>query len=410
MHFKEAIGIAFDTLRAHKLRSFLTLLGVIISVCTLVAVIALVQGVNLYVATKIGRLGLNTFSLNQFSLHDMTDRQRFARAVHRNPPLRMTDYDYLRHSATIPIAIAASVANNSGTLKAQGQEMDDVSVRGVTPSDLVMESFHVAQGRFIGHFDEQHRTQVAFIGPDVVKHIFPGINPLDRHILVNGSQFRIIGVASKQGNVFGNSLDQFVMMPISTFRKLNGKQASINIGFKAGGSALVQPAMDQVRMLMRARRHLAYTAKANFGLIGSSAVMDLWHSITGAIAAVMVGVSVVFLVVGGIVIMNIMLAAVTERTHEVGIRKAIGARRADILRQFLVESAVLSTTGGVLGILAAWLFTLLAGRFTPIPFSLPWTAVIMALLVSTAVGLFFGIYPAGKAARLDPIVALRSET
>ncbi len=413
MHIREAIRIAFESLWAHKLRSFLTLLGIIISICTLVAVVSLVNGVNFYVATKIGRLGLNTFSLSRFSLHEYTDRQAYMAAVKRNPILHMADYEYLKTHAKLPVETAATIFsgfNATGTVKANGQSMDQVSLRGVTPSDISMSTFEVAQGRFLDHFDEEHRTMVAFIGPDLVTHLFPDVNPLGRHLIAGGHRFRIIGVATRQGNVFGNSLDQFILIPISTFRKLNGNQDSIGISFKVANSSLITPAIDEVRLLMRARHHLNYYAKDDFGIIGSSAVMDLWHRLTGSIAAVMVGVSAVFLVVGGIVIMNIMLAAVTERTREVGIRKALGARRRDMLWQFLIESAVLSSMGGLIGIGVAWLFTTVAGHLTPIPFQLPLSAVIVALVISTAVGLFFGIYPAAKAAKLEPIVALRAET
>lgn len=412
MPIREAIRIALETLRAHKLRSFLTLLGVIISVCTLVAVVSLVGGVNSYVATKIGRLGLNTFTLQRFSLHEYTDRQAFQRAMRRNPILHMSDYRFLQREAKLPIAVSAFIFggfNGTGTVKANGNSMDSVNLRGVSPSDISMVTFEVAQGRFLDHYDELHRSLAAFIGPDLVKHLFPGVNPIGRHLIASGHRFRVVGVATPQGNVFGHSLDQFIIIPITTYRKLFGNQDSIGISFKVANSSLINPAIDEVRLLMRARHHLAYSSRDNFGIIGSSAVMDLWHRLTGAIAAVMVGVSVVFLVVGGIVIMNIMLAAVTERTREIGIRKALGAKRRDVLWQFLVESAVLSSLGGLLGILAAWLFTTIAGHLTPIPFQLPLSAVIMALVISTAVGLFFGIYPAAQAAKLEPIVALRAE-
>ncbi len=412
MQIREAIRIAFESLWAHKLRSFLTLLGIIISICTLVAVVSFVDGINFYVATKIGRLGLNTFTLQRFSLHEYTDRQAFMAAVKRNPILRMSDYEYLKTHARLPIAVSAFVFGGfrgSGTVKANGQSMDQVAMRGVTPSDMSMVTFEVAQGRFLDHFDEVHRTMVAFIGPDLVTHLFPDVNPLGRHLIADGHRFRVIGVATRQGNVFGNSLDQFIIIPISTYRKLHGNQDSIGISFKVANSSLINPAIDEVRLLMRARHHLSYYDKDNFGIIGSSAIMDLWHRLTGSIAAVAVGVTAIFLVVGGIVIMNIMLAAVTERTREVGIRKALGAKRRDVLWQFLVESAVLSAVGGTIGILVAWLFTTVAGHLSSIPFKLPLSAVIIALFISTAVGLFFGIYPAAKAAKLEPIVALRAE-
>ncbi len=408
MGIREAIAVALGTLRAHKLRSFLTLLGVIISVCTLVAVVAMVQGVNTYVGSKIARLGSNIFSVSQFSLNEMTNPVRFMRARETNPIIRYQDYQFLRANARLPRAIGAQT-QRTGTVKHNGRSLDEVNISGVTPNVLGMSAFQVANGRFLAPTDEQRRAYVAFVGPDIVTHLFGGANPLGRHILVSGQQYEIIGVATAQGDVFGQSQDNFVMIPLRTYQKIYGNQDSITLDVQARGARLLPATMDEMEMLMRVRRHLSWNEKNNFGIIGSDALMTLWHTLTGAIASVMVGVSFVFLVVGGIVIMNIMLAAVTERTQEVGMRKAVGARRSDILWQFLVESAVLSTVGGLIGVLLAYLFTLAAGALTPIPFSLPLGAVVLAVVISTLVGLFFGVYPASKAARLTPIAALHSE-
>ncbi|MGH9489328.1 MAG: ABC transporter permease [Terriglobales bacterium] len=408
MGLREAIAIALDTLRAHKLRSFLTLLGIIISVCTLVAVVALVQGVNTYVGSKIARLGSNIFTVNQFSLDEMTNPVRFNRAKQRNPVLRYSDYQFLRSAARLPLAIGAEV-QTTGLIKHNGRSLEQVTIDGETPNMLGMSAFQVAQGRFIAPTDEQHRRMVAFIGPDLVTHLFGGANPLGSDINIGGQQFEVIGVASKQGDVFGQSQDNFALIPLSTYQKIYGTGDSLDFPVQARSARLLPATMDEMQMLMRVRRHLGWNTPDDFGIIGSGALMTLWHTLTGAIAGVMVGVSAVFLVVGGIVIMNIMLAAVTERTQEVGTRKAVGARRGDILRQFLVESAVLSTIGGLIGVLIAYAFTLIAGALTPIPFSLPVGAVIAAVLISTLVGLFFGVYPANKAAKLTPIAALHAE-
>lgn len=408
MGLREAIAIALDTLRAHKLRSFLTLLGIIISVCTLVAVVALVQGVNTYVGSKIARLGSNIFTVNQFSLDEMTNPVRFNRAKQRNPVLRYSDYQFLRSAARLPLAIGAEV-QTTGLIKHNGRSLEQVTIDGETPNMLGMSAFQVAQGRFIAPTDEQHRRMVAFIGPDLVTHLFGGANPLGSDINIGGQQFEVIGVATKQGDVFGQSQDNFALIPLSTYQKIYGTGGSLDFPVQARSARLLPATMDEMQMLMRVRRHLGWNTTDDFGIIGSGALMTLWHTLTGAIAGVMVGVSAVFLVVGGIVIMNIMLAAVTERTQEVGTRKAVGARHGDILRQFLVESAVLSTIGGLIGVLIAYAFTLIAGALTPIPFSLPVGAVIAAVLISTLVGLFFGVYPANKAAKLTPIAALHAE-
>lgn len=406
MHFREAIAIAIDTLRSHKLRSFLTLLGVIVSVCTLVAVVSLVQGMNEYVGKKIANLGSNTFEVDQFDL--LTDYEQYLQEQKRNKPIRLEDYDYLRATASLPLDIAAH-AERTGQVKSGTHVLDQVDIRGTTANYMSMVSFEVAQGRFFAPVEYQHHASVAFVGPDIVNNLFPGADPIGKTIIVDGREYQITGVASVQGNTFGRSQDNFVMLPLTTYQKVYGIKDSVSLDVQAASPTMMAATQDEVRMLMRARRHLKYAEKDNFGIIGAEAIMDLWHSITGAIAAVMVGVSSVFLVVGGIVIMNIMLAAVTERTREIGVRKALGARRRDILRQFLMESGVISTVGGIMGILIAYVFTLVAGALTPIPFSMPLLAVIIAVAVSAGVGLFFGIYPASKAAKLDPIVALRAE-
>lgn len=409
MHLAESIGIALETLRSHKLRSFLTLLGVIISVCTLVAVVSLVEGVNGYVGEKIAGLGSNTFSVNRYSLDEMTDASKFMEAQKRNKPIRLEEYRFLLETAHLPQAISASVGRNSATVKVGARSLEDVHLSGQTANSIGMAAYKIAQGRFLLPSDEQHRTDAVFIGNDLLQHLFGDGPALGQTVYIDGRPFQVVGVASALGNVFGQSQDNFAIIPLGTYQKIYGNQDSLDLLVQARSATLLPATMDEIEMLMRTERHLGYADKDNFGLIGSDALMNLWHALTGAIAAVMVGVSFVFLVVGGIVIMNIMLAAVTERTREIGTRKALGARRSDILRQFLIESAVISTVGGLAGVLIAWLFTLAAGALTPIPFSLPITAVIAAVAISSLVGLFFGIYPASKAAKLEPIVALRAE-
>ena len=410
MHLQESIYVALDTLWSHKLRSFLTLLGIIVSIWTLVAVVSLVQGVNQYVGDKIARLGSNVVSVSQFSLEEMTDQKLFRAAQKRNKRITLTEYEYLRDHAQLASEVAASSRRTIGTnLKAGNHSMTDVTVAGVTANSIKLASFDVLAGRFLTPTDESHSNPVAFIGADLATQLYPGVDPIGQTLNVDGHNFLVVGQASVQGNVFGQSQDSFVEIPLGIYRSLYGTSDSLNVQVQAPSAALMPAVTDEVRVLLRSIRHLRYQDPDTFGIIGADSLMSLWHQLTGVIAGVMVGVSFVFLVVGGIVIMNIMLAAVTERTREVGIRKALGARRADILSQFLVESAVLSSVGGALGIALAYGFTLLAGALTPLPFSLPWLAVLLAFAISTSVGLFFGIYPAQKAAKLDPIAALRAE-
>ncbi len=405
----ESLKLALEALVSHKLRSFLTLLGIIISVCTLVAVVSLVQGMNVYVGTKIARLGSNSFSIEQFTLEQDTDYNKRMEAIKRNPALKMATFQFLRENSGLASAVSATAERSASDVKAGDKITHDVQVIGTTSDSIRMATYDVSLGRFISPFDDEHSEPVAFIGPDVAKAVFPGLNPIGGTIEFDHQDYRVVGEASVQGNVFGRSQDDFIIIPLSTYLRNYGSQGSLSIQVQARSADLLPATEDEIRMLLRTYRHLPYSAPDNFGIIGADTVMDLYHKITGSIAAVMVGVSAVFLVVGGIVIMNIMLAAVTERTREVGIRKSLGARRSDVLWQFLIESAVLSTAGGLLGVILAFAFTAVAKAATPIPFSLPWLAVVVALLISTAVGLFFGIYPASKAAKLDPIVALRAE-
>ena len=266
-------------------------------------------------------------------------------------------------------------------------------------------------GRYISESDFSHHSYTAFAGKDVMDKLFPNGNPLGKELNFKGQTFEVVGVAKSIGSVFGQSRDNFIIIPLPTFMKIfrNNRNMSINIQVQALRGDLMNESQDEARLLMRARRHVKFDAKDDFGIISSDTILTLWKNLTGTIAAVAVGVTSIFLVVGGIVIMNIMLASVTERTHEIGIRKALGARRRDILMQFLVESAALSTAGGVLGVLTACIGTAIISAMTPIPSDLPMAAVATAVLVSASVGLFFGIYPANKAAKLDPITALRSE-
>jgi putative ABC transport system permease protein len=411
VHLFESIHVALDTLWGHKLRSFLTLLGIIVSIWTLVAVVSLVQGINAYVGQKIAGLGSNIISVQRYSIADETDQARFRVAQRRNTEVTLAEYEYLRDHASLASAVTANVGHTTGTvLKAGNHSMTDVLAQGVTANSIRVSSFDVLAGRYFTPGDETHNNPVAFIGADVANQLFPGTNPIGKTLTLDGHTFEVIGEATVQGNVFGQSQDNFLQIPLGLYRDQYGTRDSLNIDVKAQSSLLLPALHDQLEMLLRSIRHLKYQDQDNFGLVGADSLMALFKQLTGVIASVMIGIAMVFLVVGGIVIMNIMLAAVTERTREVGIRKALGARRKDILMQFLVESAILSTVGGLLGIALAYGFTLLAGAITPLPFSLPWLAAIAALVISTAVGLFFGIYPAQKAAKLEPIAALRAET
>lgn len=402
----ETLRLAMDTLRAHKLRSFLTLLGIILAVMTLVGVMSVVSGLNLYVSDKVANLGANVFIVNRFGI--ITSMDEFTKAQ-RRPYLNSEDFYDLRDKLQLASSVAA-LDNTSLDVRGNGELFEQVTIAGVTPNYLDLRSLSIAMGRSFNQTDEDHRTNVCVIGWDIYQRFFPNVDPIGKTVRIATQEFQVIGVGNPQGTVFGQPQDQIVLMPFETYEKIwHTAQSSISIWVQARGPDVVGGAEDEVRMLLRARRHVPYEDPDNFGIIGSDSITSLWKQLTGNIFALAVWLTAVFMVVGGIVIMNIMLAAVSERTREIGIRKALGARKAHIIMQFLVESAVLAATGGIIGIIMAEGITYFVRTALSFPMSTPIYAVITSLVLSTVVGLFFGIYPAMRAAKLDPIEALRAE-
>jgi putative ABC transport system permease protein len=407
MRFLEGVKIALASLRAHKLRTFLTLLGVIFGVMTVVAVAAVIEGFFRYIdRTVTADLGANTVILDKFGL--ITSFEEYINANRRNKDLTLADAEYLRERMTLAQSIGVQ-GGNAAEIRSLHGKMTNVSVRGVTPNMGSIESIQPEFGRYINEIDNEHRRNVALIGSEVADKLFGAREVVGREFKVNGLPFEIVGVAKEQGTFFGNSRDAFVIIPLSTHQKVFGSRQSLTISIRAYDGAKLDDVQDQARMLMRARHRLAYNDKDTFGLFTSDAINNFVQAIFGMIAAVALGVVSISMVVGGIVIMNIMLVTVTERTREIGIRKSLGARRKDILAQFLVESTTLSLIGGLIGLGIAYGVSVLLVKFTPIPAELPVWAAVLAIGVSSGVGLVFGIYPAWKAAKLDPIVALRAE-
>ena len=403
---REAFWIALEALRSHKLRSFLTLLGVVIATTTLIVVMSVVNGMNLYIAEHIANLGTNTFVLHQFQWAQGFDS--FLNARRRNKPIRMEDYEYLRDTLQGYQEIGAmTMLNPSPPARYKGHLIDEIQLNAVTASFANIGREKVEKGRYISDVDYQHNARVCVIGQDLVDKLFPNVDPLDKEVQLGGLPFRVVGITERVGSTFGQSEDNFAIIPLSTFRTIWMGRPELLVFIKSPDGPHMPELEDEVRALMRIRRHVPYSEADTFGINASDTLMSAWKNLTGTIFAVTIGLVAVFMVVGGVVIMNIMLASVTERTHEIGIRKSLGARRRDILWQFVFESGMMASMGGVAGVL----FSIVIARIVNMFFTaeVPLSAVAVGVGLSAAVGLFFGIYPATKAAQLEPIEALRSE-
>jgi len=402
---REAFWIALETLRTHKLRSFLTLLGVVIATTTLIVVMSIINGMNLYIADHIANLGANVFILTQFNWTMSGDD--WFKAQRRNKPIRIEDFEFLRDNIKGYKNIGAETGLGGSDVRYKSHILREVEVTGETSNMIDIGQSKVESGRYINDTDYAHESLVCFIGQDLAAEFFPSVDPIDKDITVSGIPFRVIGVAARIGTTLGFSQDKFVQIPLTTFRKVFRARPNLNVDMQAWDAQQMMVLEDEVRALMRARHHVPYKEDDDFGINASDTIMSMWHQLTASIFAVTVGIVAVFMVVGGIVIMNIMLASVTERTHEIGIRKSLGARRRDILMQFIIESSVMALAGGAAGVLISFMVSKVVDIF--FTSSVPLSAVLVGLFLSTGVGLFFGIYPASKAANLEPIEALRTE-
>jgi putative ABC transport system permease protein len=411
--FIEAIRTALQSLRSNKLRSFLTVLGILIGVSSVIAVVAITEGLDDYISKQVLELGSRSFRLQRHP--DIITSHEEWKEMMKRKDIELDDLEAVREACTLCAEVGASVSTG-GSAKRGRTIHKDVRIIGVTQSIARIGAIReLEQGRHLVQQDIDQARRVGVVGMDLVDGLFGSIDPMGKEIDVDGHKIKIVGVAEPQGSIFGQSQDNFVWIPITTFQKLYGARRSITIQAEAISMERFEDAQDQVRLAMRNRRHLTYLKEDDFSIETGESIMDLWQTATRGIYVVTIVVTAISLLIGGIVVMNIMLVSVTERIQEIGVRKALGARRGDILRQFLVESVVLSGFGGLLGVLGAAGIAMglggVIGNMMSLDFTAPvrpW-AVVLALAVSSVVGLVAGLYPASRAAALDPVEALRNE-
>jgi putative ABC transport system permease protein len=407
MHFAEAVAIATSSLWAHKLRSILTLIGVVIGVTSVIAVVSLINGANQYVATRVFRLGADVFGLSKqpsiiTNVDDYLEFQKRKRITYDDfEAVR----DLCKSCKDVGAALGGRIEAKSGL-----NSLKDTNLRAWTPQMAELYDVDLVAGRHITDTDLREAAPVCVIGNDLVDNLMPGIDPIGKEIRWNNTPCQVIGVGKKEGSSLGTSLDNWIILPLTTYNKEYGNQQnSLRVTCRAGSAANIQVSVDEVRQIMRGRHHLAYGKNDDFAVETSDSFLALWKDISGSFFVVTIGIASISLVVGGIVIMNIMLVSVTERTREIGLRKAVGARRADILMQFLIEASTVAVIGGALGVIFGVLLAKIVSWVSPLPSAVQLWSVMGGLLVALSVGLFFGTYPASKAAKLDPVDALRSE-
>jgi putative ABC transport system permease protein len=413
MNFADVIATAIAEIRANKIRSFFTLLGIIVSVTFLVAVVAIIQGMNAYVSENLAGalIGQNTFQVRRSPIQlGLFDDEQFMR-IQKRP--RITEGDAQAVTAAIPNAVAVSMQSGWPTPIADivtgDKTLGDVAIFGVTAPYQVIQDYSFSHGRPLSDVDDRERRPVAVVGADVADHLFENVDPVGRDIRIMGSRFTIVGVIAKKGRVLGQSFDGFVLLPLSSFEGLYGRRKTTTVSVKMRTAEDVAPGMALADGAMRAAHRLRPGVASDYSIETADALVEFWKSLTRVLFAVIPAIVAIGIVVGGIVIMNIMLMSVSERTHEIGIRKAMGARGRDIRRQFLAESIALAFLGGLTGVLVGWGMASLVAVVSPLPARITTWSVLVALSLGAGVGVLFGVYPATRAARLDPIAALRAE-
>jgi putative ABC transport system permease protein len=408
MHLLEGVVVALEALWANKLRTILTLLGNIVGVMSVIAVVSIIDGANSYIENEVAGEGSGVFSIQQVNGLDMlSDFDKFLKSLH-NPKITLSDLAYLRERVTLAEYMDASLYTST-EVRNRALFIRSVGIRGRSENYPMLGRSDLKDGRHFSGMEVLHSTEVAVIGFDIADRLYPSVDPINKEIRIAGMPFRIIGVLAQKPSGLGGNPNLTVIVPITAFQRIFGAHQSLTISIKPRSLAQAAACVDQARLAMRSLRRLGPKRDDNFGLITSDNLLKLWSAISSRIFAVLIGIVSISLVVGGIVIMNIMLVSVTERTREIGIRKAVGATRMNILWQFLVEAVTLSSVGGVLGIGAGFIIAAAIAFFSPLPYAIKIWSIVMGMGVTFAVGVFFGAYPAVQAAKLDPIEALRYE-
>ncbi|HEY9467876.1 MAG TPA: ABC transporter permease [Vicinamibacterales bacterium] len=402
----DSVLIALQAIWANKLRSFMTVLGNIVAVTSIVTVVTLIQGMNGMVADAIvSDIGADNFTVQRmppiFS-EDEADRNR------NNPLITIDEADAIRAFSPLIVSVAAQASRNA-TVSYRTEEVNNAQIQGVTSSYSDFSTFSAERGRMMSAVEVERGQQVTLLGYGLADRLFGDIDPIEKTLKIAGINFRVVGVSEQKGSFFGNSQDNFAVIPLGAYQRLFGARQSLSLMVKPVSTDRMSEAMDDATVALRVSRHLKPSAPNNFGILTSDTILDLYRQVTSGIFLVLVGIVALSLVVGGIVIMNIMLMVVSERTREIGLRKALGAKRKDIMSQVLTESITLSTLGGLVGILLGSLAASLIAALTPLPARLEMWSVVLGIGITAAVGLFFGAWPAHRAASLDPIEALRRE-